>query len=79
MARNTYPWVKIVARLRRRPGAWQLVFPDHPFRLAARINRREHPALRLEKGRLEAKIVNGYWDQQNGKHKADIWVRYVAD
>jgi hypothetical protein len=56
------------------------VFPDHPQRLVARINRREHPALRtIKRGHLEAKAVNSYRDPLTDKPRCDVWIRYVAD
>jgi hypothetical protein len=77
MGRNFYNWPAIVADLRRTPGHWVPLFPDHPARLVSSIRLRRHPALRFEDGYLEATIVNKY--QSPGfAPRGDIWVRYVS-
>lgn len=73
-----YPWKRIVAELRERPGAWRL-FPELtgvPITLVNRVRRREARPLHLADGKIYAR---------RGPHVAyrdervitDVWLRFL--
>jgi len=69
-------WEQIVATLRLTPGVWALRLVNQPTRLARTVNDRSAPALRIEDGRIEAKIVNSYTDSDN-RRRGDVYLRYM--
>lgn len=76
--RRDYDWPAVVAYARRRPERWctGTALQNAPARTVARVRGRNHPALHLDDGVMEARITNVYTDDM-GMDRGDIWVRFV--
>lgn len=75
--RANYPWARIVAELRARPGEWRL-FPElaaAPDAVIERVRRRTVRPLRLDDGKIYAR--RGISARKNGRLITDVWLRYL--
>lgn len=77
--RPNYPWARIVAELRARPGQWRL-FPElagAPDALVERVRRRMVRPLRLDDGKIYAR--RGVSAHARGRLITDVWLRYLPN
>lgn len=71
-----HDWGAIVATLRSHPGVWIIHLPNEPARLQRTVRERSHPALHLDDGVVEARLLHRYVDAL-GQVKGDVHLRFV--
>lgn len=73
-----YDWSALIVELRKTPDKWRLMLVDVPARTEAAVRLRRSPDLRVDDGRLEAKLLNKY-TTPDGLERGDLFLRFVPN